>query len=105
MNKIERDGMIGVVISARYGSGWSIRYPEHRETLCMDAEIVQAVIDGDKEKAIVIAKQKCGEDFYKGSAAGLTIEWIPKGQAFKITEFDGYESVEYIDEPDCLLIA
>lgn len=62
MNKLERDGKIAVLVTSRHGAGWSTcNNDKHGETLCMDSEIVQAVLDGDKEKAVAIAVQKCDD--------------------------------------------
>ena len=96
MNKIERDGMVAVLVSPCFGAGWSTWNSEHRETLCMDAEIVQAVLDKDIDSAIAIAKQKCG-DIYTGGASDLTVEWVKKGSAFVICEYDGFESLHLVE--------
>lgn len=102
MEKIERDGMVAVLVSHGFGAGWSTCNSEYRETLCMDAEIVQAVLDGDKAKAVKIAKQKCC-DFYDGGIDGLTVEWVKKGAAFEIDEYDGSESLHIIGDHDYMV--
>lgn len=102
MEKIEKDGMVAVLVSPRFGSGWSTWNSCHRETLCMDAEIVQAVLDKDINKAVEIAKQKCS-DFYEGGAEGLTVEWVKKGAAFEIDEYDGSESLHVIGDHDYMV--
>ena len=102
MEKIERYGLVAVLVSPGYGAGWSTWNSEHRETLCMDAEIVQAVLDKDIDKAVAIAKQKCG-DFYEGGARDLTVEWVKKGTAFEIDEYDGSESLHVIGDHDYLV--
>jgi hypothetical protein len=102
MGKVERDGLVAVLVSPGFGAGWSTLNSEHRETLCMDAEIVQAVLDGDIDKAIVIAKQKCG-DFFEGGARDLTVEWVKKGAAFEIDEYDGSESLHVISDHNYLV--
>lgn len=103
MRKIECEGgMMAVLVSPDYGTGWSTWNSEHRETLCMDAEIVKAVLDKDIEKAVEIAKQKCG-DFYAGGARDLTVEWVKKGAAFEIDEYDGYETLHVIGDHDYMV--
>lgn len=97
ITKIERGGKVAVLVSPGYGAGWSTWNSEHREVLCMDAEIVQAVIDGDLDRAIAVAEQKC-PGIYTGGGRGLSVEWVPKGEAFEITEYDGYESLTVIGE-------
>lgn len=102
MEKIERDGLVAVLVSPRYGAGWSTWTSEHRETLCMDADIVQAVLDKDIGKAVNIARRKCGYPgaFYAGGARDLTVEWVKKGTVFIIKECDGSESLHVISDRD-----
>lgn len=102
MEKIERDGRIAVLVSHGFGAGWSTWNSDHREILCMDAEIVQAILDGDKDKAVKIAKLKCG-DFYEGGIDGLEVEWVEKGAAFEINEYDGAESLHIIGDHDYMV--
>lgn len=97
MNKIERDGKVAVLVSPGYGAGWSTQNTEHKEILCMDAEIVQAVLDKDIDKAIKIAEGKCDGYFYEGGAHDLIVEWVPKGTAFEIQEYDGFEALRIYD--------
>lgn len=95
MQKLERDGKVAVVYSADYGAGWSTWNPQYREELCMDADIATAVLEGDLEEAAKIATRKY-PDIYDGGSETLTIEWVDKGEAFEIVEYDGSESVVII---------
>lgn len=95
MNKLEKDGKIAVMYSPGFGAGWSSWNDEHKETLLFDAEIAQAVIDGDFPKAAQLAKQKCPAA-YAGGAETLTVEWLDKGTVFEIEEYDGSESIHII---------
>jgi hypothetical protein len=98
MKKIERDGMVAVLISPGFGAGWSTwNDDEHRAVLCMDADIVQAVLDGDHNKAAEIAEEKCG-DLYTGGARDLVVRWVKKGASFEIDEYDGSESLHVIGD-------
>jgi hypothetical protein len=104
MNKLEREGKIAVLYSPGYGAGWSTWYSgprEKQEILLMDADIVQAVLDGDRNKAADIAKIKLEDDsFYAGGSEDLEVEWISKGSIFKINEYDGSESVSRLGDID-----
>ena len=100
--RYDDQGLVAVLISGGFGAGWSTWNSEHRETLLMDSEIVQAVLDKDIGKAVKIAKQKCG-DFYEGGADDLTVEWVKKGAAFEIDEYDGSESLHVIGDHDYLV--
>ena len=99
MNKLEKDGKVAVMISPGFGAGWSTWSSEFRDTLLFDAEIAQAVIDGDKAKAAQLAMEKC-PGFYAGGAGGLMVEWIDKGSVFEVEEYDGSESLHIICSRD-----
>ena len=99
MNKLEKDGKVAVMISPGFGAGWSTWNSEFRDTLLFDAEIAQAVIDGDKAKAAQLAEEKC-PGFYAGGTDGLMVEWIDKGSVFEVEEYDGSESLHIIGGRD-----
>ena len=101
MNKLEKDGKVAVMISPGFGAGWSTWNSEFRDTLLFDAEIAQAVIDGDKAKAAQLAMEKC-QGLYGGAggAVGLMVEWIDKGSVFEVEEHDGSESLHIIGGRD-----
>ena len=42
-------------------------------------------------------------DLYLGGIGDLTVEWIPIGSQFKVTEYDGSESIEYRDSENWLI--
>lgn len=102
MNKIERDGKVAVLVSPGFGAGWSTWNREHAAALCMDADIVQPVLDGDTKKAASVALSKF-PDIYTGGASDLVVEWVPKGSAFEINEYDGSESLHVIGDRDYLV--
>ena len=97
MNKIERDGKVAVLYSPGFGAGWSTWNSEVRESICMNAEIVQPVLDGDLEKAKQAAL-RLHPDIYVGNRIELQVAWVPKGEQFEITEYDGSESINVIGE-------
>ena len=98
MKKIIRDGKVGVVYSPGFGAGWSTWGDQDiRESVCMDADIVQAVLDGDNKKAVEIATQMF-PDFYAGGSDQLCVGWVPEGEQFEITEHDGSESLSIIGQ-------
>jgi len=98
VEKIERDGKVAVLVSPGFGAGWSTwSNDDIRESMCMNAEIVQAVLDGDKAKAAEIA-ERLHPNVYTGGCDDLVVEWVPKGEAFEITEYDGSESLVVIGQ-------
>lgn len=103
MDKVERDGRVAVLYSPGFGAGWSTwaHTAERSDTewLLFAPELVEAVLAGDREKAGKLAKEKLPR-MYLGGLDNLSVEWVPKGKAFRIDEYDGAESVEILSEMD-----
>ena len=96
MEKIERDGMIAVLVSPGYGAGWSTWADEdQKEALCMDARIVGPFLE-EGNRAAAEAALKLFPNVYIGGADHLVVEWLPKGTQFEVEEYDGYESLHVI---------
>lgn len=92
---------IGVVVSPRYGAGWSTWNAEIEEFLCLDALIVDAVLKKDWEavlKRIEAVHPNVG--VYDGGLENCVVEWVPEGSLFRIDEYDGFETVVLFDETD-----
>ena len=97
MNKLEKDGKVAVMFSPGFGAGWSTWNTEIRDALLFDPEIAQAVLDGDKLKAGMIAARKFPDGRF-GGARDLTVEWLDKGTVFDVEEYDGSESLHIIGD-------
>lgn len=102
MEKYIKEGMVAVVIAPSFGAGWSSWNSELKETLVFHPAIVQMVLNGRREEIdedwLVT---HYGEGFrygYYGANDNLTIEWLPAGTKFLITEYDGAESILTIDD-------
>jgi len=103
MKKLERDGKVAVVISQDFGAGWSTWADKsEREFMCMDAEIAQAVLDEDIKRAVDIVYDKF-PNVYTGGSDGLCVEWVPKGEAFEIHEYDGAEQLRIISQQSYMI--
>jgi len=101
--KLERNGMVAVLYSPGYGAGWSTWADEGQaEFVLFDSEVVQAVLDKDLDRAKTIVSNKY-PNFYMGGLSDLVVGWVPKGQAFEITEYDGSESLRIIGETSFLI--
>ena len=98
MNKLVRDGMVAVLYSPDYGSGWYTWNRNHPELL-FDPAIVQLVEEDkfDELKTYVTLKYP---NIYEGGMWELKIAWIPEGAMFRINEYDGDESIELKDDAD-----
>jgi hypothetical protein len=103
MDKFYNDeGKVAVLYSPGHGAGWSTW--THDESVgkrsVFDPEVVQWVLDGKPENNFSdeYFEEKYGGYFYTGGMIDLEIEWMEPGQKFKITEYDGYETIKKINE-------
>lgn len=103
MEKVIKDGKVAVLYSPGYGAGWSTWCYNDAliETLLFHPLIVEKVESGLKQEITTewLVKQ-FGEDFedvFCTGAGDLKIKWLPEGTAFRIDEYDGFETV-IIDE-------
>lgn len=88
------DGKVGVLVSQGYGAGWSTwNCPE----CAVDQELVQAFENNLSEDEIMAIAEKNWPDAYKGGLLDCSVVWVDKGTAFRITEYDGAESIEFAD--------
>ena len=98
MNKVVRDDMVAVLYSPGYGAGWSTWNREYPEIL-FDPAIVELVESAEFEKleAYVILKYP---EIYTGGLKNLKIKWLPAGTQFRVSDYDGNESIETRDSVD-----
>jgi len=98
MNKLVRDGMVAVLYSPDYGSGWYTWNTNHPELL-FDPAIVQLVEEEkfDELKTYVTLKYP---NIYEGGMWELKVAWIPEGAMFRVNEYDGDESIELKDDAE-----
>lgn len=101
MSKVVRNGKVAVVYSSGFGAGWYTWNKECKELL-FHPQIVQAVMDGDVDKAVEVAKKIC-PDGYFGGADSLEIEWVEEGFEFEVEEYDGSERIHVIGERQYLV--
>ena len=104
-----KKGEIAVLVSPGYGAGWSSWNSQYGIDLATDKRIVEKSIEFSKTDMLEKI-DRCGSaeeiEFtkwlesigYKAVYAGgfnqCVIEWVPKGTAIRISEYDGYESLE-----------
>ena len=99
MEKYIKDGKVAVLYSPGYGAGWYSWNTTHKnaEELLFNKDIVQAVLDNNRELAKEIA-QVINPDFYIGSSVyKLKIAWMEPGTQFTIDEYDGSESITGVE--------
>lgn len=95
MKKYIKDGKVAVLVSPGYGAGWSTwGEPE----LAFHYDLAKAIDEKGsvtEEEGTAIVNDK---DIYCGGVGQLKIEWLTPNSRFRITEYDGFESLEYIGE-------
>ena len=98
MNKLVRDGMVAVLYSPDYGSGWYTWNQDDPEIL-FDPAIVKLVEENkwDELKTYVTLKYP---KLYTGGICDLKVALIPEGAMFRVNEYDGAESIEFKDDAD-----
>lgn len=99
MDKVIEDGCVAVLYSPGYGAGWSTWVgAKYQEAALFHPKFVQAARDGVLDVDPVV-EEIFGSDttFYTGGWEDITIKWVPVGTRFRIREYDGYETVEYLD--------
>ena len=95
------NGDIGIIVSGGYGAGWSTWLSSHKEFLMMDKTLVEMCIQcATEEEVAAYLQNQFGEDFYcyMGGWDDCRIVNLPPNTAFKITEYDGSESLLTIDD-------
>ena len=102
--KAVRDGKVAVLISPRFGPGWSTRRDNARHRMwCLYAPEVVAWVEAGKPGWVMrvqeLAHAHSGEDAADCSAGmDLEIEWLPIGTKFRVTEQNGSEEIELADD-------
>ena len=100
MNKIYNEfGNVAVIVNKGYGIGWSTFGSDDEESLMYDGAIVNMILagtDGFEQEITQYCKEKYPE-FYC-IPYDLSVVWVERNRPFFIQEYDGHESVVYIDE-------
>lgn len=100
MEKVIRDGKVGVLVSPKYGSGWSTWNPEIAEILMFDSQLIEMVESGNsKEITEEFMLNEFGiQDISLGGVEELYVSWLPIGTKFRIHEYDGAEYIMTEDD-------
>ena len=101
MNKLIKDGKVAVLYSPGYGAGWYTWGDEPE--MIFDMTIASMVLNGNTADEIKAVAQLKWPDAFLGGADDLTVMWIDQGSLFRITEYDGDETVEVRDKLDWMI--
>jgi len=96
--KLERDGKVAILVSPGFGAGWSTwASPEQREQAMFDSRLVEVILNNETVSKDQVEEWFGGDAPYDGGVDQLIVEWLPKGTAFTIEEYDGSESLRLIE--------
>ena len=102
-DRVIRDGRVAVVYSPGFGAGWSTwDHGNYGDALVFDPNIV-TYVETKRWNELKVYMELKYPDLYLGGIGDLTVEWVPVGAQFKVTEYDGSESIEYRDSEDWLI--
>jgi len=96
MNKLIKDGKVAVLISPRFGGGWST-WAKDSEALLFDPVIAKMVLDhADVDDIEGVARVRYPNEHLTG-IEDLEVRWVDQGTEFIVEEYDGSESIRYKD--------
>jgi len=95
MEKVIREGKVGVLISTGFGAGFSTwGYPEEA---IFNPTLIE-LVENEKWQEAIDYCESTWEDGYSGGVQDLVVVWVPEGTKFQITEYDGSESIEFLED-------
>jgi hypothetical protein len=97
LGKVVRDGKVAVLYSPGFGAGWSTWASEHAKDITFDPVIV-GYVENEKWPELETYVTMRYPELYTGGMHSLTIAWIKEGTLFRISEYDGSESIECKDD-------
>lgn len=97
MNKVIRDGKVGVLVSPGFGAGF-LTWGAPLQAI-FDPKLIDLVENERYQEAIDYVEETY-EDVYTGGISDLQVVWITQGSQFIIEEYDGSESITLLDETD-----
>lgn len=91
-NRVERRGKVAVAVSPGYGAGWTTW---NRGISPFEPKIIKMIETGKRNE---ITEEWCKTELglgniYCGGTEKLEIVWLKKGTKFRMSEYDGSESL------------
>ena len=97
MNKVVKDGKVAVLISDDWGAGF-YSWGAPLEAI-FDPALIDMIENTQIQDAIEYV-EKTYPGTYTGGIEDLTVRWITEGTKFLIMEYDGNESLMFLDHED-----
>ena len=95
MEKVIKDGKVGVLVSPGFGAGF-LTWGAPIEAI-FNPTLIE-LIENEKWQEAIDFVESTWEDVYTGGVQDLKVEWIPEGTKFKIAEYDGSETIWFLEE-------
>jgi len=105
-NRLIRDGKVAVIYSPGFGAGWStwnLEYTEYGQDLIFDPGLADLISNGSSQEQIEAYVILRWPGVYTGGLDQVVVKWIPIGTEFKITEYDGSESLQFCNSDEWII--
>lgn len=97
-NRLIQNGKVAVIYSPGFGAGWSTwntEYNKYGEELIFDPGLADLIINQRSREQIEAYVALKWPGVYTGGLERARVEWVAPGTEFKITEYDGSESLQF----------
>jgi hypothetical protein len=95
MEKVVKDGKVGVLVSPGFGAGF-LTWGAPIEAIFNPTLI--GLVENEKWQEAIDFVEETWDSIYTGGVEDLVVAWIPEGTKFQITEYDGSESIELLED-------
>ena len=95
MEKVVRDGKVGVLFSPGYGAGF---YTWGAPIEAIFNPTLIELVEQQKVQEAIDFVESTWEDVYSGGVQDLRVAWIEEGTKFQIAEYDGSENFWFLDD-------
>jgi hypothetical protein len=97
MEKVIKEGKVGVLVSPGYGAGFSTwGYPTEA---IFDPTLIE-LVENEKWQEAIDYCESTWPNGYSGGVQDLRVAWIDEGTKFIIEEYDGAESFLFKEDID-----
>jgi len=95
MEKVIKEGKVGVLVSPGFGAGF-LTWGAPEEAIFNPTLI--GLVENEKWQEAIDFVEKNWDSIYTGGVEDLEVVWISEGTKFQITEYDGSESIELLED-------
>ena len=98
--KLKREGFVAVVLTCEYGGGYSTWVDYEQSLAALFDPVVVAAVDNMEDGLGTEGLTDYLWQTYRwdGRIENLSVEWVREGRPFIVNEYDGMESLQFLDE-------